>query len=196
MSDQHIHFITTGGTIDKDYEAGRGVRNFVIGEPAVERMLDTVGRNYLEILGTPRCRNIPRTYVRQYESLTPPPNFEYSVESPVRKDTLDLDDDDRAAIAAACEGAPSSRIVITHGTDTIVDTARELPEGPTIVLILSDTTVSRYLPHGAAKFFIDLCPTVSLVRSGHSGCGGPTPNSISGPRSVPCSRSIPGRTSR
>ncbi|WP_311170699.1 asparaginase domain-containing protein [Halobellus ordinarius] len=107
MNDQHIHFITTGGTIDKDYEAGRGVRNFVIGEPAVERML---------------------------ESLAPPPNFEYSVESVVRKDSLELDDDDREAIAAACEAAPSSRIVITHGTDTIIDTARELPEGPTIVL--------------------------------------------------------------
>ncbi len=39
-------------------------------------------------------------------------------------DSLDMTDDDRAAIAAACVGAAQTKIVVTHGTDTMVETAR------------------------------------------------------------------------
>jgi L-asparaginase len=54
-----------------------------------------------------------------------------------RKDSLELTDEDRAAIAQAAHDAPELRIVITHGTDTMTETAkvldREAP-GKTIVL--------------------------------------------------------------
>jgi L-asparaginase len=54
-----------------------------------------------------------------------------------RKDSLELTDEDRAAIAKAAHDAPELRIVITHGTDTMTETAkvldREAP-GKTIVL--------------------------------------------------------------
>jgi L-asparaginase len=55
----------------------------------------------------------------------------------MRKDSLDLDDADRAAIAAEAAGAPESRIVITHGTDTMTVTAGALAaiQGKTIVLV-------------------------------------------------------------
>ena len=55
----------------------------------------------------------------------------------MRKDSLDLDDDDRAAIAAAVAGAAETRIVITHGTDTMTVTAQALAaaQGKTIVLV-------------------------------------------------------------
>ncbi len=52
-------------------------------------------------------------------------------------DSLELRDEDRAVIADQCGRAPTSRIVITHGTDTMVETARYLAEhisGKTIVL--------------------------------------------------------------
>lgn len=42
MVDQYIHFVTTGGTIDKDYHTRRGTRDFAIEDPAVERILKTV----------------------------------------------------------------------------------------------------------------------------------------------------------
>ena len=55
----------------------------------------------------------------------------------MRKDSLELSADDRALIAAAARAAPEQRIVVTHGTDTMTDTAsvlaREAP-GKTIVL--------------------------------------------------------------
>jgi L-asparaginase len=41
-------------------------------------------------------------------------------------DSLEMTDDDRRVIAEACLAAAESRIVITHGTDTIIDTARVL----------------------------------------------------------------------
>ena len=52
-------------------------------------------------------------------------------------DSLDMRDSDRAAIAEACRQSPESCIVITHGTDTMVDTAKVLAQhvsSKTIVL--------------------------------------------------------------
>jgi L-asparaginase len=42
------------------------------------------------------------------------------------RDSLDLDDQGRAAIAAACRDRREQAIVITHGTDTMVETARAI----------------------------------------------------------------------
>lgn len=55
----------------------------------------------------------------------------------MRKDSLELTDEDRAAIAAAVREAPERHIVITHGTDTMTDTAHALAgiAGKTIVLV-------------------------------------------------------------
>jgi len=44
----------------------------------------------------------------------------------MRKDSLDINDADRAAIVAAVRDAPEDRIVITHGTDTMTETAAAL----------------------------------------------------------------------
>ena len=52
-------------------------------------------------------------------------------------DSLEMTDADRRSIADACLASAESRIVITHGTDTMVDTARTLAkvmEAKTIVL--------------------------------------------------------------
>jgi L-asparaginase len=76
-----------------------------------------------------------------------PPNIEkvlaelnlsigYTVTSLMRKDSLDLNDDDRAAIVRAVALAPTSRVLITHGTDTMILTAKALRavSGKTVVL--------------------------------------------------------------
>ncbi|WP_432423289.1 asparaginase domain-containing protein [Sphingomonas lycopersici] len=61
----------------------------------------------------------------------------FRVEGLMRKDSLELDDADRAAIARAVADAPESHIVITHGTDTMTETAKALQPiaGKTIVLV-------------------------------------------------------------
>ncbi|MEZ5046592.1 MAG: asparaginase domain-containing protein [Chitinophagaceae bacterium] len=41
-------------------------------------------------------------------------------------DSLDMTDDDRALIISQCEKCEEDKIVITHGTDTMVETALEI----------------------------------------------------------------------
>jgi len=52
-------------------------------------------------------------------------------------DSLEMTEADRLIIADNCRAVPEDRIVVTHGTDTMVETARflaERVEGKTIVL--------------------------------------------------------------
>ena len=44
-------------------------------------------------------------------------------------DSLDMTDADRDRIVRSCVECPESRIVITHGTDTMVETARAIAAG-------------------------------------------------------------------
>lgn len=61
----------------------------------------------------------------------------FRIEEVVRKDSLELDDADRALIHARVTAAPERHIVITHGTDTMTDTAKLLADipGKTVVLV-------------------------------------------------------------
>lgn len=61
----------------------------------------------------------------------------FRVEEVLRKDSLELTDEDRDLIAQAVADAPEQRVVITHGTDTMTDTAKVLAgkTDKTIVLV-------------------------------------------------------------
>jgi L-asparaginase len=62
--------------------------------------------------------------------------FEFEVRSLMQKDSLDMTDADRASIRAAVERSDASHVLITHGTDTMAETAATLEgmTGKTIVL--------------------------------------------------------------
>ncbi len=49
-----------------------------------------------------------------------------TIHSLMRKDSLDLTDEDRELIARAVDADPCHRIIITHGTDTMPETAAHL----------------------------------------------------------------------
>ena len=60
-----------------------------------------------------------------------------TVQTVMMVDSLEMTDDDRMLIARNCRNAEEDQIVVTHGTDTMVDTAAVLSrevEGKTIVL--------------------------------------------------------------
>lgn len=61
----------------------------------------------------------------------------FRVEEVVRKDSLELDDADRALIRDRVAAAPESHVIITHGTDTMTETAKLLATvpGKTVVLV-------------------------------------------------------------
>ena len=62
-------------------------------------------------------------------------SFSYQVTSLLKKDSLDITDEDRKAIVQAVRTCPSSYIVVIHGTDTMTLTAEAIGEtDKTIVL--------------------------------------------------------------
>ena len=65
-----------------------------------------------------------------------PVDVDYKVTSLMAKDSLEMTDEDRLQVRSAVENSDCDRIVITHGTDTMPDTARVLVDvkGKTIVL--------------------------------------------------------------
>ena len=62
--------------------------------------------------------------------------LDYEVESILKKDSLDFTAEDRALIREKVASTRSERIVITHGTDTMIETAKVLENisGKTIVM--------------------------------------------------------------
>ena len=62
--------------------------------------------------------------------------FDYGIEPLLQKDSLELTAQDRAAIRRFIQSDSASRFVVTHGTDTMVETAAALAgiDGKTIVL--------------------------------------------------------------
>lgn len=104
-----ILFMQTGGSIDKDYPTGEDNDgySFVITGPAFERILG---------------------YAR--------PSFEYETQTVLQKDSLDITEEERNQILQACQTSVINRIVITHGTDTMLKTAQLLSQinDKTIVL--------------------------------------------------------------
>ena len=53
-------------------------------------------------------------------------NFDYEIESILKKDSLDMNDSDRKMIRKKLESSSSKRIILTHGTDSMVETAKVL----------------------------------------------------------------------
>ena len=60
-----------------------------------------------------------------------------SVDALMRKDSLDMTSEDREEVVEHVRASASDRVLITHGTDTMVETARALMkiEDKTIVLV-------------------------------------------------------------
>ena len=52
--------------------------------------------------------------------------IDFKVESILRQDSLDITAEDRRMIRQAVESCPENHIIITHGTDTMIDTAAAL----------------------------------------------------------------------
>ncbi len=64
--------------------------------------------------------------------------LDISPETVMLKDSLDMDDNDRQQILKSCVACDESQIVITHGTDTMVETSQVLAaeiKDKTIVLL-------------------------------------------------------------
>jgi L-asparaginase len=103
-----IRILATGGTLDKNYDKLSGELTF--GENS----------HLGELLEQARC------------------TAEVVVETVMLKDSLDMGPQDRELIFQRCRDCAEDRVVITHGTDTMTDTAAfigdSLPD-KTVVLV-------------------------------------------------------------
>ena len=67
------------------------------------------------------------------------------VETLMRKDSLDLTDADRALIAEHVRNDASDRILITHGTDTMTETAHALGDtGNKVIVFVGSLSPARF----------------------------------------------------
>jgi len=63
--------------------------------------------------------------------------FEYEIESILRKDSLDMTDEDRRLVRRRIEAEPCPLVLITHGTDTMIETAKVLCGIPNKTIVLT-----------------------------------------------------------
>ena len=61
----------------------------------------------------------------------------YDIVSLMRKDSLDLTEADRRSIGKAVASAAERHVIVTHGTDTMIETARVLKGIPGKVIVLT-----------------------------------------------------------
>jgi len=100
-----------------------------------------------------------------------------SVRTLMMIDSLDMTDADRAIIVDQCRSAWESRIVVTHGTDTMVDTARALATAVTAKTIVLTGAMVPYafgssdglFNLGSALSFVQVLPPgVYIAMNGHA----------------------------
>ena len=120
-----ILFVQTGGSIDKDYPRATKGYAFEITEPAVKRILQKVK-----------------------------PNFEFEIISVLKKDSLDITEKDREKIHETCKKANGDKIIVTHGTDTMMETAEKLSDIKDKVIILTGATKPEKFSDSDAQFNI------------------------------------------
>src|SRR3989344_6984188 len=121
-----IKVFTAGGTIDKIYREERGTLNFSFGKQAIKEM----GEHKLKL------------------------NMDYDIERLLAKDSLEMNDTDRELIKEACQDSVAKKILITHGTDTMIETARALSEIRGKVIILTGASQPFRFKDSDAEFNI------------------------------------------
>lgn len=113
-----VHVLATGGTIEKTYDPARGALTLDV--PVLEPLIDGL---------------------RQ-------PDVAVTIERVMSMDSLDMGAEHRkqivaAAVAVLAQGSADA-VIITHGTDTMADTARELAaelDNPGVPIVLTGAMV-------------------------------------------------------
>ncbi len=82
--------------------------DFVVGEPVIEAVLQEVNAT-----------------------------LDYEMESLLRKDSLEITEADRYMLLGKVQATSQQHIIITHGTDTIIQTAKTLNVVPDKVIVLT-----------------------------------------------------------
>lgn len=93
--------------------------------------------------------------------------IDFQVVSLIKKDSLDMNEQDRQKIFDHIEASPLRHFVLTHGTDTMVETARILKGIPNKVMVLTGAMQPAKFKFSDAVYNIATALTaVQLLDSG------------------------------
>jgi L-asparaginase len=130
---------------------GGPIRLFVTG--------GTFDKEYDEIHGTLEFRD---THLPEMLQLARS-RLDVRIRTLMMVDSLDMTDADRDLIASNCADAPEQNIVITHGTDTMVATARVLAERvPDKTIVLTGAMIP--IAFGSSDGLFNLGSALSFVQ--------------------------------
>ena len=106
-----------------------GIRIFVTGGTFDKEYDEHTGHLYFQDSHLPEMLKLGRC------------NLKLEVRTLMMIDSLEMTDADRSLILEQCRNAPESRIVITHGTDTMAETARTLASVKDKTIVLTGAMV-------------------------------------------------------
>jgi L-asparaginase len=134
-----ILFIQTGGTIDKDYPHTTKGWAFEFGEPATNRVLKKLN-----------------------------PSFGFEIISAFKKDSLEVTDEDRQQLADIILQRPEEKIIITHGTDTMMETGKFLEQkvGSKLIVITGAMRPEMFTNSDADLNIGSAIATANLMQKG------------------------------
>ena len=123
LCNMKILFIQTGGTIDKEYPKNKNGWAFEIGKPAIIKMIQKV-----------------------------PFELDYRCIELMKKDSTEMKSTDLEELLQTCKECKENNIVITHGTDTILNTAKKLSVITNKTIILTGSFLPYAFKETDAEF--------------------------------------------
>lgn len=119
----NIALIQTGGTIDKDYPHHIKGWAFEIGEPAFRRILNDSQHQH-----------------------------KLSFHEFLKKDSLEITNEDRLNLKEYVSKLKEDKIIITHGSDTLIETANVLSEIPNKTITITASMLPEKFKDSDANF--------------------------------------------
>ena len=94
-------------------------------------------------------------------------DFKFEIESILEKDSLEINDQDRQHIRQKVVQQSSNKIIITHGTDAMVETARFLADIPGKTIVITGAMQPARMRYSDAAFNTGFaCSAVQLLPPG------------------------------
>ena len=90
-------------------------------------------------------------------------SYPFRIVEALRKDSLELTDADRELIRAKVAELPTTRVVITHGTDTMTETARVLAAVPGKTIVFTGALAPARFSESDATFNLGMAFATAQV---------------------------------
>jgi L-asparaginase len=121
----------------------------------------TIDKQYFDALSQYQITDTTVTKLLDVAQVT----HSYEVKEVLRKDSIELTDDDRARVLEHVRLAAHSRIIITHGTDTMTRTARAVCAIPDKTIVLTGALAPSRFSESDAAFNLGMAFAIVQTHS-------------------------------